>query len=254
MTTEYFPPTILERRTPVAPQVMAPAPVSTAPDLDRVLRTNHLPAGALVFGLADDGLPVALPLANRQISSVLIAGDDGCGKTALLQCVAASAVRLKNPERDLGIVVITSYPDEWPAMPAAHVRIFTPSDTILTMLAGIVDAGERPNTDMLVLVDSPRTILTLSDQSYRAYRTILEQGKQANMRLIMTAHTNELPVFADVLDDFRMRIYGQVRGSIRIPGNIPGGSELHALRHGQFTLRKSSRWLRFDTCAIPERM
>lgn len=251
MTTEY--PPILKHPQP-APY-MKPIQVSPAfRSLGDVLRTHGLPKRALVFGVAsEDGLPVTLSLGNYRIPSILIVGDTGCGKTVLLQSIAVSATRLKSPSDDIGVVVITDYRDEWENVSADHIRVIAPSETALTMLGRIAESGRRPNTDILVLIDSPRAVLKLSAAANNAFKAILQKGIQAGMRMIMTTHTNELFSFNSVLNQFHMRIYGHVRGNTHLPG-VPDGSELHTLRHGQFTLRKSSRWLRFDACAISERM
>ena len=70
--------------------------------------------GCLLLGMADDGLPVLLDLYDPAPGPLLVAGDSGCGKTAMLQSLARLA-GLQDPG-DIQFGVVTPFPEEWSAL------------------------------------------------------------------------------------------------------------------------------------------
>src|SRR6266508_1669131 len=86
------------------------------PPLGEVLAEfGPMPLEAMFLGVASDGLPVLLNLHDPVPGPILIAGDAGTGKTALLQTMALAAVMMHQPEQ-LQFGVLTSHPDEWTGM------------------------------------------------------------------------------------------------------------------------------------------
>src|SRR5512146_3059801 len=88
-------------------------PVPALPRLSEVLAEfGPMPQEALFLGVASDGLPVLLNVHDPVPGPILIAGDAGTGKTALLQTIALAAGMTHQPEQ-LQFGALTSHPDEW---------------------------------------------------------------------------------------------------------------------------------------------
>ena len=70
-----------------------PLPVfpNTSTLASSIAQPAGLPGGSLMLGLAEDGLPVLLDLYDPAPGPLLVAGDGGSGKTALLQSLARAA-------------------------------------------------------------------------------------------------------------------------------------------------------------------
>src|SRR5215510_4905055 len=88
-------------------------PIPALPSLREVLNDySPMPPEALFMGVASDGYPMLLNLHDPVPGPILIAGDAGTGKTALLQTVALAAGMVHQPEQ-LQFGILTSHPDEW---------------------------------------------------------------------------------------------------------------------------------------------
>src|ERR687897_3803354 len=74
-------------------------PTPALPSLNEIIADfGPMPHEALFLGVASDGLPVLLNLHDPVPGPILITGDSGSGKTALLQTIAAAAGKPHPPE------------------------------------------------------------------------------------------------------------------------------------------------------------
>jgi len=98
----------------IQPDVAERPPVQLAPaPLNQILdEFGTLPREALFLGAAYDGLPILLNLNDPTPGPILIAGDQGSGKTAFLKTIA-QAIPLTHKSKDVQFGVITDHPDEW---------------------------------------------------------------------------------------------------------------------------------------------
>ncbi len=119
---------MLEVLAELAPELRT-ARKSAARATSRLSRTLEeflpLPPHSLFLGVANDGLPVLLNMADSVPGPMLVAGDQGSGKSALLRVIAASTDIIHRPE-DVQYGVITSNPEEWKGMEGSHnlVEVF----------------------------------------------------------------------------------------------------------------------------------
>src|SRR5258706_7613846 len=90
-----------------------PQPTQTLPSLSEVLNEFGLmPPEALFLGVASDGFPALLNLHDPVPGPILIAGDAGTGKTALLQTIALAAGMVFYTKQ-IQFGALTSHPEEW---------------------------------------------------------------------------------------------------------------------------------------------
>ena len=87
----------------VTAQVTQPSP--TAP------QNRSLPGGSILLGLAEDGLPLLLNVYDPTPGPILIAGDQGIGKTSFLKWLAYSSSLFEPGDIQFGVV--TPFPEEW---------------------------------------------------------------------------------------------------------------------------------------------
>ena len=134
-------------------------PVPDLPPLSEVLAEfGPMPTEALFLGVASDGLPVLFNLHDPVPGPILIGGDPGSGKTALLQIVASAAGKMHQPE-DLQFGVLTNHPDEWSGVESIpnNVGIFplyhkSAEDFILS-LASWAHGNKTSQQSVLLLLD-----------------------------------------------------------------------------------------------------
>src|SRR5262245_14932203 len=93
---------MMEALTELKPEIEAARQIKRAPALPPMSEVLNefgpLPSEALFLGIASDGLPVMLNLHDPVPGPILIAGDSGTGKTALLQSIAAASGKTHMPE------------------------------------------------------------------------------------------------------------------------------------------------------------
>src|ERR1044071_73897 len=103
---------MMEALTELKPEIEAarrPQPMPSLPALSDVLTEfGPMPAEALFLGIASDGLPVLLNLHDPVPGPILVNGDAGTGKTAMLQNVDSAAANMHTPE-ELQFGVLTNH-------------------------------------------------------------------------------------------------------------------------------------------------
>src|SRR4030095_8793993 len=117
-----------------------------------------MPPEALFLGVASDGLPVMLNLYDPVPGPILIAGDSGTGKTALLQSIAVAAGRTHQPE-ELQFGALTSHSDEWSALEDIpnNVGVFSlldrSAEDFIHSLASWAHGNKTSRQSVLLLLD-----------------------------------------------------------------------------------------------------
>jgi len=204
---------MMEALTELKPEIDAARQLKRAPampPLDEVLAEfGPLPPEALFLGVASDGLPLLLNLHDPIPGPILIAGDSGTGKTALLQTIAAAAGKTHQPE-ELQFGALTSHPDEWSVLEDLEV-------------ASNLDFDARQNLRWLLL-----------------------RGPARRVWPIITVNTNRMENILPWLDAFHTRVFGAIKDSQHVQKLAAENAELNSLNTGsQFVLREGDDWLRF---------
>jgi hypothetical protein len=229
-----------------------PQPIPAAPTLNRVLsEIGSLPREALFLGIASDGLPVLLNLHDPIPGPVLVTGDPGAGKTALLQMVARS-IPPTHSAADVQYAVVTAHPEEWRDVPVTDhcVGIFSVYETgaqdIVLSLASWAH-GNKSKQAVVLLVDDLESIAKMDAEALNNFRWLLLRGPARRVWSIVTMNAERYGHALAWIPMFRTRLFGRIEK--RQIAEAVGGDEASALDRLeagiQFALRENGGWLRF---------
>jgi hypothetical protein len=246
---------MMEALTELKPEIEATRQVKRAPalpPLSEVLNEfGPLPTEALFLGIASDGLPVLLNLHDPVPGPILIAGDSGTGKTALLQTIAAATKRTHQPE-ELQFGALTSHPDEWSTFEDIPNNVGTFSlhdrsaEDFILSLASWAHGNKSSRQSVLLLLDDLEVASNLDFDARQNLRWLLLRGPARRVWPIITLNPNRMENIQPWLDAFHTRIFGAIQEPKQIQKLEAKSAELDSLNPGtQFSLRERDHWLRF---------
>ena len=176
------------------------------------LQEDPLPSGALLLGLGEDGQPLALDLYDPSPGPLLVAGDGGCGKTALLQSLANASDSL--PDVQFGVV--TLFPEEWRVQeaypgclgiwPACHPA----SGGFLDQLISWAEVLPQTRQAILLFVDGLDMMLREPPARHQL-RWLLAHGPQSQVWPVVTVNPGRMNRLGSLLEPFQTRIFGHTR-------------------------------------------
>jgi hypothetical protein len=210
-----------------------------------------MPPEALFLGVASDGLPVLLNLFDPVPGPILILGDAGTGKTALLHTIATAAGLMHQPEQ-LQFGALTSHPEEWSAVEDIpnNVGVFpiyhrSAEDFVLS-LASWAHGNKSSQQSLLLLIDDLESALQMDFDACQNLRWLLLRGPARRVWPIITLNPNRMDLAQAWLDAFHTRVFGSVQNTHLADYLNAGNARLDALTPGnQFALREGEHWLRF---------
>ena len=246
---------MMEALTELKPEIDAARQLKRAPampPLDEVLTEfGPMPPEALFLGVASDGLPLLLNLHDAIPGPILIAGDSGTGKTALLQTIAAAAGKTHQPE-ELQFGALTGHPDEWSVLEDIpnNVGVFPlhnqSSEDFILSLASWAHGNKSSQQSVLLLLDDLEVASNLDFDARQNLRWLLLRGPARRVWPIITVNTNRMENILPWLDAFHTRVFGTIKDSQHIQKLAAENAELNSLNTGsQFVLREGNHWLRF---------
>lgn len=227
-------------------------PAPALPSLSEVLAEyGPMPAEALFLGVASDGLPMLLNLHDPVPGPILIAGDAGTGKTALLQTIALAAAMMHQPEQ-LQFGVLTSHPDEWSGWEEIpnNVGVFPlqhrSSEDFILSLASWAHGNKSSTQVVVLLLDDLEAVAKLDFDARQNLRWLLLRGPARRVWPIITLNPNRMENAQAWLDAFRTRVFGAIQ-NVQLARQMDAESaDLDSLNIGtQFALREGEHWLRF---------
>jgi hypothetical protein len=170
-----------------------------------------LPEGSLLLGLGEDGLPLTLDLYNPAPGPLLVAGDDGCGKTALLQSLAG----VSDDQPDVQFGVLTPFPEEWRAheampnslgiWPAYHPA----AGDFLAQLVNWAETLPETRQAILLLVDGLE-LMRLDSASRYSLRWLVAHGPECQVWPVVTVNPGRMAYLGSLLGQFETRLLGRI--------------------------------------------
>lgn len=227
-------------------------PVPAHPSLDQVLSEfGDMPSEAMFMGVASDGLPMLLNLHDAVPGPLLVMGDDGAGKTSLLQVIAQSAGMMHQPS-NLQFGVVTNHPGEWNGVEKIpnNVGVFplyaTSSEEFILSLASWAHGNKTSPQSVLLLLDDLEAATNLDFDARQNLRWLLLRGPARRVWPIVTLNPSRLESLHPWLELFRTRIFGSIKDEGIANQLKVRNANLHTLNLGtEFTLREGDQWLRF---------
>ena len=222
--------------------------------LEQTLNDFHpLPSNALFLGIAEDNLPVLLNLHDPTPGPILIAGDEGCGKTALMQTIADASTMVHSPKA-VQFSVITPHPEEWQGFSTlAHCEgIFPTFDNTTTdfvsSLADWARKQRKPKQSHLLFIDDLESITQADDVFQQNLRWLLLRGPNRQVWPLVTVNAERSRKLSQWLDAFQTRLFGRIDQASIAEEIVPTrGAALHRLQPPtQFQMLEGSNWVRFQ--------
>jgi hypothetical protein len=246
---------MMEALAELKPEIEATPQIKRAPSLPPLHEVLNefgpMPPEALFMGVASDGLPVLLNLHDPVPGPILIAGDSGTGKTALLYTIAMAAGMMHQPQ-ELQFGVLTSQPDEWNAFENIPNNVGTfslhnqSSEDFILSLASWAHGNKTSRQSVLLLLDDLDVASNLDFDARQNLRWLLLRGPARRVWPIITLNPNRMESILLWLDLFHTRVFSNIRDARQAQQLKAEQAELSSLNTGsQFALREGEHWIRF---------
>ena len=244
----------LETLSELAPKIRAAHadPPPGLPSLSEVLAEySPLPQSALFLGLAGDGLPVLLNLKDPVPGPLLVAGDTGSGKTALLKNIAHAVDHVHRPNQ-VGYMILTDHLIEWKGFEQSanceEILTFQNHDTI-GYIRTLVEWGHKNKNDgqsLLLLIDGLEAMTQINDL-HQQLRWLLLRGPAHNIWPIITLNAQQTDNIKLWLEAFRTRLFGRIQNEHDVEAltGLHNFSFKDLLAGSQFAMHEGNTWLPF---------
>ena len=237
------------------------APVISILENPEFQAPSPFPQRFLRLGKAEDGKPVLLDLLDPAQGPVLVAGDEGGGKSAFLQSVTVGS-DLEDPG-DILFGVLTPFPEEWSGLEVLSnclgiwAAYHLSARHFLSQLVSWAAVLPYTHQVVILLVDGLDLLLANGFHDQNDLRWLLTYGPRRQVWPVISVNPGKLPHPASWLDYFPTRIIGRVKRPqtaqlLVAPSRIDLGE---ISQKGQYGYWRSDSWLKFklpsDSLDVP---
>lgn len=219
--------------------------------LDLLPLLPDMPEGTAVLGMDEDGAPLLLPFTDPDITHVLVTGDDGAGKTALLRTIAVS-LAMTNRQSKLQLLIID------PDQPGKTNRHLAPLMFLPHLLSQVIAEPEEGVYALQILAEEMQyrlkhetvqpVIVTLIDnveglldhatvEGQTALVALLQRGAEAGIHLVISTDQPGAEWLTSIMrTNLPLRLVGRVRDeadSLAATG-VAGAEAEYLLGDGDF--------------------
>ena len=186
------------------------SPPESPPDL-----VSILPNESLQLGLSEEGFPLMLNVYDPAPGSLLVAGDEGSGKTAFLQSLAETSAFQDPGEIQFG--VLTPFPEEWKRLEALpNCMGVWPTDHLaasdfLSQMISWANVLPSSRQAVLVLFEDLDLLTSGNNKVQQDLRLLLMSGPERQIWPIVTVNPGKLTRLENWLGYFQTRILGQIK-------------------------------------------
>jgi len=218
----------------------------------------YLPTETTVLGICQDGLPVLFDFHDQSPGSILISGDQGCGKTHLLKSISEAAIQY-NTSWQVNLVVITSKPEDWDGLRQSsdwtdYCLGFEPSyerraEELVSRIARMVEErrfARQHGPTILLIIDNLEKLVNWDSESRDHLEWILKKGPSYRIFPICSIQTEDGLGMGSLLSRFKTRIIGKMNSpSSRkfLAAGDTGADD--ALETDQFMVMLDHAWITF---------
>lgn len=229
------------------------------PGLDQTItKLTNIPERAALLGVCEDGLPFLLDLANPSPGAILVIGEAGSGKTALLRSILLSADRINTSAR-VTLRLIADQPDEYHDLTSSLMDVFPVEDPaisdLITNLVQTVESrkktGPQDPASILVIDDLSALLTFLDEKAFHELYWLVRHGPRYQIWTVASLIPGKAKqIDPHFLTAFRTQLFGfmhDVRLASRLAhtNHIPTRS-LEKKR--QFFYQSNGEWLHFWIC------
>jgi len=218
-----------------------------------------LPSHTLLLGECRDGLPFLMEMGDPEIGAVLVACEQGWGKTHQLQVMVDSAIKTHTPH-ELQVLILTLNPSEWDRFKnhpkfAKHMmgihawydhRV---EDRIqsLTELAEARRDGREGGPSVLLILDDLNYVEDLNMETQVNLRWLFAYGAQSNIWLVSSLNAHLSQAYQYWIEPCRTRVMGRVesRANATIL-DMDSDSNTSHLSPGEFMIWTGTSWLAYS--------
>ena len=232
-----------------------------------------------MLGMAADGLPVLLNLYELAPSPILMVGDRGSGKTALLQLLArsvdfcaapfdkvstdstrrlrAAPTRSQDPG-DVQFGVVSNFVDEWSSLDASAASMgIWPAfhSSAQGFIHNMLTWADRPHHGrqvLILLLDDLASMVNASYEAQQDLRWLLLHGAEKRVWTVATLNTLRATRLRPWLGLFRTHIFGFIhQPALAQTFTGDAQADLASMLPGlEFSLKQENGWLQFQIPAI----
>ncbi len=218
-----------------------------------------LPGESLFLGVAQDGLPVLLNLYDSIPGPIFITGDQGSGKTKLMQTIACATEMLHLPSQ-VQYAVITQYPGEWNIFENSksnvgiHEAQNPSTGKFLQALVTWAHNNKGDGQFILLFIDDLEAVTKLDGAAEQNLRWLLLRGTSRRVWTFVTLNASRARELDAWLDFFRTRLFGHIQDASDAQSVAGENDEVFnkLLEGSEFTMREGNKWLSFWMPMIDE--